>query len=80
MLLWGLSGLTGGEVPGQEPPALTPEQEQWRKEADKLIKGNAVALFAAPTGSEIPVTGPSQKLEAGEYIVRVGKRYKHVTV
>lgn len=49
-------------------------------EADKLIKGNAVAVFAAPTGIEIPVAGPSQKLESGEYIVRVGKRYKHVTV
>jgi tyrosyl-tRNA synthetase len=49
-------------------------------EADKLIKGNAVAVFAASTGIEIPVAGPSQKLESGEYIVRVGKRYKHVTV
>jgi tyrosyl-tRNA synthetase len=49
-------------------------------EADKLIKGNGVAVFAVPANSELPVTSPAHRLDAGEYIVRVGKRYKHVKV
>ena len=49
-------------------------------EADKLIKGSGVAVFVASGDAEIPITGPAHRLEAGDYIVRVGKRYKHVTV
>lgn len=47
-------------------------------EADKLIKAASVALFAE--AGEVAVTGPAQKLAAGVYTVRVGKRYKGVTV
>lgn len=49
-------------------------------EADKLVKGNAVAVFQVPANSELSITGPAQRLEPGDYIVRVGKRYKHVKV
>jgi tyrosyl-tRNA synthetase len=49
-------------------------------EADKLIKANSLAVFVAPGAAEIAVSGPAQRLDSGEYIVRVGKKYKHVTV
>ena len=49
-------------------------------EADKIIKSNSVAVYAAPSGDESAVSSPSQKLNPGEYIVRVGKKYKHVSV
>jgi tyrosyl-tRNA synthetase len=50
-------------------------------EADKMIKaGSSVSVFGVPAGSEVPVTSPAQRLDSGEYIVRVGKKYKHVTV
>jgi tyrosyl-tRNA synthetase len=49
-------------------------------EADKLIKANSVAVFTVSGGDEIGVTAPAQRFDAGEYIVRVGKKYKHVTV
>jgi hypothetical protein len=33
-----------------------------------------------PAGDESAVSSPAQKLSPGEYIVRVGKKYKHVSV
>jgi tyrosyl-tRNA synthetase len=47
-------------------------------EADKIIKANGVSIFAVPAGEEVNVTGPAQKLAAGDYVVRVGKKYKHL--
>jgi hypothetical protein len=48
-------------------------------EADKLIKTpNCVSLERNDT--QVPFTGPAHKLDPGDYIVRVGKKYKHVTV
>jgi len=50
-------------------------------EADKLIKvGGSVTVFAADTQTEVTYSGPAHKLPAGDYIVRVGRKYKHVTV
>jgi tyrosyl-tRNA synthetase len=49
-------------------------------EADKIIKANGVSVSSAGSSAEVPVSGPAQKLEPGEYIVRVGKKYKHVTI
>ena len=49
-------------------------------EADKIIKSNGVSVNAVASGVEIAVTGPAQKLEPGDYIVRVGKKYKHVSL
>jgi tyrosyl-tRNA synthetase len=49
-------------------------------EADKIIKANGVAVYAVLSGDESAVSSPSQKLSPGEYIVRVGKKYKHVSV
>ncbi|HYI93400.1 MAG TPA: tyrosine--tRNA ligase [Bryobacteraceae bacterium] len=48
-------------------------------EADKIIKSNGVSVNAVASGAEIAVTGPAQKLGPGHYIVRVGKKYKHVS-
>ncbi|HYO82161.1 MAG TPA: tyrosine--tRNA ligase [Bryobacteraceae bacterium] len=50
-------------------------------EADKMIKSaGTVEVFALPDENSVAVTGPSQRLEAGEYIVRAGRKYKHVIV
>ena len=50
-------------------------------EADKFIKTpGAVGIFAYPQQSEIPVTGPAQRLDSGRYTIRVGKKYKGVTL
>ena len=49
-------------------------------EADKIIKSHGVSVNAVASGDEIPVSGPAQKLEPGDYIVRVGKKYKHITI
>lgn len=50
-------------------------------EADKLIKvAGTVGVFTHPAQAELPVTGPAQKLDAGAYTIRVGKRYKAVKV
>jgi tyrosyl-tRNA synthetase len=49
-------------------------------EADKLIKANSVGLQTHPGQDEVAVTGPSQRLDPGQYTVRVGKRYKGVAV
>ena len=49
-------------------------------EADKIVKANGVAVYAVPSGDESAVSSPAQKIAPGEYIVRVGKKYKHVSV
>ena len=49
-------------------------------EADKVIKSNSVSVFAVPSGGEVAVSGPAHKLDAGDYIIRVGKKYKHISV
>jgi tyrosyl-tRNA synthetase len=49
-------------------------------EADKIIKASGVAVYSVPAGDESAVSSPAQKLSPGEYIVRVGKKYKHVSV
>ncbi|HET8547530.1 MAG TPA: tyrosine--tRNA ligase, partial [Bryobacteraceae bacterium] len=49
-------------------------------EADKLIKSNSVTVFRVPSGEEVAVGGPAHKLDTGGYIVRVGRKYRHVTI
>jgi tyrosyl-tRNA synthetase len=49
-------------------------------EADKLVKANAVAISAANGTADVTITGPSHRLEPGDYLVRVGKKFKHITV
>jgi tyrosyl-tRNA synthetase len=54
---------------------------QSNTEADKLIKtGGSVAICRTGSQEEIPYTGPAHKLDPGEYIVRVGRKYKHISV
>jgi tyrosyl-tRNA synthetase len=48
-------------------------------EADKIIKtANSVAIFRVSQQEEVRVSAPSQRLESGHYIMRVGKKYRHV--
>jgi tyrosyl-tRNA synthetase len=50
-------------------------------EADKIIKaGGSVDVYPAGSAEPLSVNGPAQKFASGDYIVRVGKKYKHVTV
>lgn len=50
-------------------------------ESDKLIKTpNTVAVFRVSDGLEIPLSGPAHRLDPGAYIVRVGRKYRHVTI
>lgn len=49
-------------------------------EADKIIKSHGVSINTVASGDEIPVSGPAQKIEPGNYIVRVGKKYKHISI
>ena len=50
-------------------------------EADKLLKSpNTISITTVPLGAAVSFNGPAHKVEPGEYIVRVGKKYKHVTV
>jgi tyrosyl-tRNA synthetase len=49
-------------------------------EADKLIKAGSVEVYLLPGEEPIALGGPSHRLDAGEYIVRAGKKYKHVSV
>ena len=49
-------------------------------EADKLIKTNSVGLRTHPANTDVPITGPTQKLDPGNYTVRVGKRYKGIAI
>jgi tyrosyl-tRNA synthetase len=59
-------------VQGKFAPSVT--------EADKVIKAGGVAVTALANDTEIQVQSPAQKLDAGNYLVRVGKRYKHIIV
>ena len=50
-------------------------------EADKLIKNaNSVTVYRLPESAEVAYSGPAHKLEPGEYVVRVGKKYKHLLI
>jgi tyrosyl-tRNA synthetase len=49
-------------------------------EADKIVKSNGVSVNRVESGGEIAIGGPAHKLDSGDYIIRVGKKYKHVTV
>jgi tyrosyl-tRNA synthetase len=50
-------------------------------EADKLIKApNSIALTRVGDAGEVVFSSPAHRLEPGEYIVRVGKKYKHVRI
>ena len=47
------------------------------KEADRLIKQNAASVAVAG-GDFATVTNPAERMEPGNYTVRVGKNYKHI--
>jgi len=49
-------------------------------EADRLVKSNAVEIFREQDQSKVDVQGPGQRLEAGTYFVRAGKRWKRIVV
>jgi tyrosyl-tRNA synthetase len=49
-------------------------------EADRLIKSGAVTLAPAPGSSLTPASNPIERKDPGEYVIRVGKRYKLVSV
>ena len=50
-------------------------------EADKLIKTpHSVAVIMVGSDNEIPYNGPAHRFAPGDYIVRVGKKFKHVTL
>lgn len=50
-------------------------------EADKLLKtGTSVNVYRVQDASEVAYSGPAHRLDTGQYIVRVGKKYKHLTV
>lgn len=49
-------------------------------EADKLIKAGSVSVTTVPENGDISIPGPAHKLTPGGYVVRVGKKYKHVTI
>jgi tyrosyl-tRNA synthetase len=50
-------------------------------EADKALKTrNSVAIFRVDTGEEIGYAGPAHRIDPGDYIIRVGRKFKHVTV
>jgi tyrosyl-tRNA synthetase len=50
-------------------------------EADKMVKaGGSVDVYAAGSHDPLAITGPAHKLASGDYIVRVGRKYRHVRV
>jgi len=50
-------------------------------EADKMVKtAGSVNVYPVGSQEEVPYSGPAHKLATGEYIVRAGKKYKHVTI
>ena len=50
-------------------------------EADKMIKtAGTVQAFRLPSNEEVAITGPAQKLQSGDYIIRAGKKLKHVVI
>ena len=47
------------------------------KEADRLVKQKSVTVAAA--GQEfVPVSSPADRIEPGDYTIRVGKNYRHI--
>ncbi len=49
-------------------------------DADRLIKAGAVTLAASPSTDLRVASSPTERLQAGEYVVRAGKKYKRVTL
>jgi tyrosyl-tRNA synthetase len=50
-------------------------------EADKMIKAaGSVEVFTVPEETAVAFSGPAHKLDTGEYIVRVGRKLKHISV
>lgn len=49
-------------------------------EADRLIKSGGVAFGPDGVSSLETASKPTHRLDAGEYVVRAGKRHKLVTV
>jgi tyrosyl-tRNA synthetase len=49
-------------------------------EADRLVKSGAVEIFREADKGKVDVQGPGQRLEAGSYFVRAGKRWKRVVI
>ncbi len=49
-------------------------------EADRLIKSGAVSVAAAGSEDLSPRKNPSEKIAAGEWILRTGKRWKRISV
>lgn len=49
-------------------------------EADRLVKSGAVEIFREADKGKVEVQGPGQRLEAGAYFVRAGKRWKRVVI
>jgi tyrosyl-tRNA synthetase len=50
-------------------------------EADKMIKtAGTVQAFLVPSQQEVALSGPAHKLQPGEYIIRAGKKLKHVVI
>lgn len=49
-------------------------------EADRLVKSGAVEIFREADKAKVDVQGPGQRLEAGAYFVRAGKRWKRVVI
>ena len=47
------------------------------KEADRLIKQSAASIALAG-GDFVAVTNPAERIEPGNYTVRVGKNYRHI--
>lgn len=49
-------------------------------EADKMIKAGSVEVYELPSQNDVALTGPAHRLPPAEYIVRVGRKLKHVIV
>ena len=49
-------------------------------EADRLIKSGAVSLASAGSEDLAAKRNPSEKISAGEWVVRAGKRWKRISV
>jgi hypothetical protein len=49
-------------------------------EADKMVKAGSVQVCLVPSQEDVPFAGPAHRLVPGEYIIRVGKKLKHVTI
>jgi tyrosyl-tRNA synthetase len=49
-------------------------------EADRLIKSGAVSVASAGSEELSPRKNPSERIAAGEWILRTGKRWKRISV